>query len=418
MKDHPDQFDARFAVEPVFTHNPGNLKKQAYVEQEQARQQAALPRRPANIAWFEGLLQGPVAPRGERPRAGYLCNLVPPEILAAAGAEPVRLDCGNAAASVSGEETLSGDICPLVKATFGMFLRQDSLANTCDVLIVPSSCDGKRKLGEVLNDYKPVFVFNLPPEQDHERYAAAVADEFERLGRFLKQHLGRAPDRRALRREIESSNRRSALVRRLQDARAACPAALSIRDFFLILQASQFRPGALDAWLGEAEKVLHELEAAREERRSLKPRLILTGAPVVWPNFKILNVLEECGAEIVADTLCTGAQTFLDPARTDEFSLRAQYRALAARNVFGAYCPCFLSQTRRLQRVLDLCDQYRARGVVNYSLRLCQLFDVENYRLERVLKARRTPFLNVRTDYSLEDTEQLRVRVEAFLETL
>jgi len=34
------------------------------------------------------------------------------------------------------------------------------------------------------------------------------------------------------------------------------------------------------------------------------------------------------------------------------------------------------------------------------------------------MKERGISFLNVRTDYSLEDTEQLRVRIEAFLETL
>jgi benzoyl-CoA reductase/2-hydroxyglutaryl-CoA dehydratase subunit BcrC/BadD/HgdB len=56
--------------------------------------------------------------------------------------------------------------------------------------------------------------------------------------------------------------------------------------------------------------------------------------------------------------------------------------------------------------------------VLSYGLRLCQLFDIEAYRLQAVLKERRIPHLNLRTDYSLEDTEQLRVRLEAFLETV
>jgi benzoyl-CoA reductase/2-hydroxyglutaryl-CoA dehydratase subunit BcrC/BadD/HgdB len=43
---------------------------------------------------------------------------------------------------------------------------------------------------------------------------------------------------------------------------------------------------------------------------------------------------------------------------------------------------------------------------------------VENYRIGRVLKEKDIPFLNLRTDYSMEDTEQLRVRIEAFIETL
>jgi len=43
---------------------------------------------------------------------------------------------------------------------------------------------------------------------------------------------------------------------------------------------------------------------------------------------------------------------------------------------------------------------------------------MESYRLARVLKSKRIPFMSLRTDYSLEDTEQLRVRLEAFLETV
>jgi benzoyl-CoA reductase/2-hydroxyglutaryl-CoA dehydratase subunit BcrC/BadD/HgdB len=160
------------------------------------------------------------------------------------------------------------------------------------------------------------------------------------------------------------------------------------------------------------------VKSAEPARKSLRPRLILTGAPAVWPNFKVLNLLEECGADVVADTLCTGAQCCFDPVVIDEKSMQSLLRALANRYVYAAICPCFISQTTRINRILDLREEMKADGVVNYSLRLCQLFDIENYRIGRTLKARKIPFLNVRTDYSLEDTEQLRVRIEAFLETL
>lgn len=43
---------------------------------------------------------------------------------------------------------------------------------------------------------------------------------------------------------------------------------------------------------------------------------------------------------------------------------------------------------------------------------------IETYRLEKHLKKNKIPFMNIRTDYSLEDTEQMRVRIEAFIETL
>jgi benzoyl-CoA reductase/2-hydroxyglutaryl-CoA dehydratase subunit BcrC/BadD/HgdB len=154
------------------------------------------------------------------------------------------------------------------------------------------------------------------------------------------------------------------------------------------------------------------------ERPRLRPRLVLTGAPILWPNMKPLNLIEECGADVVADTLCSGVQGLADPVVVDERSRSGCLRALAQRYVFATPCPCFVSGAKRLSAVLDLVRAHAADGVIHYGLRLCQLFDMEVHRLSAVLRDRKVPFMNLRTDYSLEDTEQLRVRLEAFLETL
>ncbi len=410
--------DNPYRLPPVFSDNPGNRKKQRFLEEEQFRRLAETPNRPASMAFFETRLRDAAVVPKNRPRIGVLCNLVPPEILMASGAEAVRLDCGNSAAAGAGEEILSGDVCPLAKATLGQFLGGNPLAASCDALIVPAACDAKRKLAEILSDYKPVFILGLPPDKDPDRHAGAVAAELRRLIQFVAKVAKQPVTRASLRAAIDLTNRRGDRLRRLQEARFAKPRALAARDLFVCVQASLFSPAPLEPWLDAVDALLGEVAAFTPERRSLRPRLVLTGSPLVWPNFKLLNLLEECGADVVADTLCTGVQACVDPVVSNETSLEALLRALAGRSVFGAICPCFTSQTTRLNRVLDLAEQARADGIVNNSLRLCQPFDLETYRLERVLKERRLPFINLRTDYSLEDTEQLRVRIEAFLETL
>jgi benzoyl-CoA reductase/2-hydroxyglutaryl-CoA dehydratase subunit BcrC/BadD/HgdB len=412
------QFDTTYTLTPSFEENPGNLRKQRFIEEEQIRVQAELPLKPSNIEYFEKLMYSRNFPKKERPRVGYFCNMIPQELIWALGAEPVRLDCGNSAAALLGEEMLSGEICPLAKASFGIFLQEDSLADTCDVLILPTSCDAKRKIGEILNDFKPTFMFNLPPEQNHTRFARQSYLELLRLRKFLETHLKTRLSGRALRRAVQLGHHRTLLIRKLQQLRIDKPQSFSIRDFFLIIQSSLFRPLDLEVWIEETDKVKQQMLSHKSERKSLKPRLVLTGAPVVWPNYKVLNILEESGADIVADTLCTGAQSCFDPVIMDERGKRAILRALGNRYVFASICPCFISQTTRMNRILELVDESKADGVVNYSLRLCQLFDIENYRIERTLKEQKIPYMNIRTDYSLEDTEQLRIRIEAFLETL
>lgn len=410
------QFDPRYHVTPAYMDNPGARKRSRFIEQEQMRLHAELRRRPENIAYFEQRIS--VHPNDNvNPRVGYFCNMIPVEIISALGARPVRLGCGNAALVQPGEEVFSGEICPVAKSSFAAFMEKDSLANACDLLIIPTSCDAKKKLGEALSDFKPTFMFNLPPEQDTHRYGKSLAAELARMVNFLSVHLGRKLSTRELRRQIDLGQRRTMLIRKLQTVRAAKPEAMSIRDFFVIIQSS-FTDCDLTEWLEQTALVLEEADSFVPARKRLRPRIILTGAPMIWPNFKVLNLIEESGADVAADTLCTGAQSCCDPVVYAERGRKALLRALGARYVFASPCPCFISQATRLSRILELADEFQADGVINYGLRLCQLFDMEAYRIQRILKAKKIPFINLRTDYSLEDTEQLRVRLEAFLETV
>ena len=413
-----NQFENTYRLESSFEENPSSIEKQQFIENEQIRAQNSLSTRPTNIGYFEKLMFQRDYSAKDRLRIGYLCQMIPPEIIMAFDADPVRLDCGNGAAAGVGEEVLSGEICPLAKASFGSFLQNNSLANSCDLLVLSTSCDAKRKLGEVLNDFMPTFMFNLPPEQNHARYAKSSLLEVIRLIEFLEAHTKTRFSNRRLKKAIRLGIQRTRLIRELSDLRLRNPQAISIRDFFLIIQSGLFRLTNPEEWIQETTTVLNELKSSDPARKSLRPRFILTGAPMVWPNYKVLNIIEESGAEIIADTLCTGVQTCFDPVVLDERGRRSMLRGLVNKYVFASICPCFISQTTRINRILDLADTCNADGVISYSLRLCQLFDVENYRVSKILKARQISHINIRTDYSLEDTEQLRIRIEAFLETL
>ncbi|MFC1566658.1 2-hydroxyacyl-CoA dehydratase subunit D [bacterium] len=414
-----NQFDNNFKINYEMSDNSNILKKLKFIEEEQIRIQKEIPNRPSNISFFESLMyDDKIRLKTDGPRVGYYCNIIPEEIILAFGAVPIRLDCGNNVAASTGEEIFAGDICPLAKASVGNMLYKNSLANSCDLLIVPTSCDAKRKMGEVLNDFKPTFMLNLPCEQNHEAYIKQSVKELYKLIKFLETHLKKKLSSKLLRAAVGLTQQRTILMRKLHEEKIQKPNSISIRDIFLIIQSAQFRPFDLNQWLKEAEKTVNELTNFIPNKKSLKPKLILTGAPIVWPNFKILNLIEESGANIVSDTLCSGMQSVYDPITSGEKSTNSILYALANRYIYAAICPCFISQTTRINRILELVDESSANGVINYSLRLCQLFDIENYRNEKILKSKKIPYLNIRTDYSLEDKEQLRVRIEAFLETL
>ena len=90
---------------------------------------------------------------------GYLCTYAPLEIVDAAGASAVGL-CGTSDEVIpAAEEVLPANLCPLIKSTYG-FAHTDKCPYTyfSDVIIGETTCDGKKKMYELLQDIKDVYV--------------------------------------------------------------------------------------------------------------------------------------------------------------------------------------------------------------------------------------------------------------------
>lgn len=103
---------------------------------------------------------------GEKGR-GPVLYLFAAGIALAAGAIPVSL-CGTKNDSIPVAETmLPRSLCPLIKSSFG-FALQDSCPYLAasDIVVADTTCDGKKKMYELLAAYKPVVLLQLPQIQD------------------------------------------------------------------------------------------------------------------------------------------------------------------------------------------------------------------------------------------------------------
>jgi benzoyl-CoA reductase/2-hydroxyglutaryl-CoA dehydratase subunit BcrC/BadD/HgdB len=81
-------------------------------------------------------------------------------------------------------------------------------------------------------------------------------------------------------------------------------------------------------------------------------------------------------------------------------------------------CACFTPNDERLENVTALAKAVKADGVLHYSLLFCQPYSHEALKVDKALANAGIPMLSIETDYSMEDVEQLKTRVEAFMETL
>ncbi len=386
------------------------------------------PSRPAAMEWFDQRARFLDSERVEEIQRhkeaggkviGTMCVFAPLELIRAADAIPVRLCSGLHNTIATGEELMAdAGLCPMVKSTLGVKMtRASPYFEASDAVIVPMVCDGKFKLGEVLQDFTKVWMINVPHIKDTTQARSMWLDEVRALQQQIEGLTGNRIYWEELKREIQLSLKAQTVARRLYDLRKADPPVINGRDSLLVNQMPHTED--MSQWVEHATDLAEELEQRVRDGIAVSdpeaPRILLAGAPVMWPNFKIPQLIEESGGTIVADELCSGTRWLYDPIGIDEWIWDDMFNAMAERYLQPSVCPCFTPNDPRIGRIKQMIEDFRVEGVVYHVLRGCHIYNVESTRVKQNAEDMGVPMLIMETEYSQEDTEQLRTRVEAFL---
>lgn len=347
---------------------------------------------------------------------GVFCNFVPEELVLAAGAVPIRLCSGCQEPIATAEEVLPRNFCPAIKSSLGMLMAGSPHFDLADVLITPTTCDGKKKMAEVLAEHKPTWVMEVPHTTVTQPARELWLAEMRNLKRNLEEFTGNRISKRGLRAAIELTNRRRALIRRLYETRKRPEVPIWGRD--VLLATNMWFHDDPERWVRQMELLCDEVEGIGEGVRDAgAPRMLLTGSPVILPTWKIPRLIEESGAVLVADEICTGAKVVWDPVYVVDWSMDEMMLGLADRYLMNS-CACFTPNRARIERLLQFVEQFRASGVLYHVLMGCYIYSIEGRHVEKSLLEKGTPMLTIETDYSTEDVEQIRTRIEAFVEMI
>jgi benzoyl-CoA reductase/2-hydroxyglutaryl-CoA dehydratase subunit BcrC/BadD/HgdB len=295
----------------------------------------------------------------------------------------------------------------------------------CDAIIVPHTCDGKTKLGEILSDSFPVWTMDVPRVKDTEQAKKFWLDEVKQIKEKIEKLTGSSINRKKMRSSIQTTLKATEAFRRLQELRKGSHI-ISGRDAMLVNQVSFYDD--IPRWTEKASQLCEELERKAEEKSYVAPedipRILLAGAPMIWPdNWKIPTLIEESKPPglIVSDELCSSDRIFYDPVGVDEGTKGDMLRAIAERYILPCTCPCFTSEDGnqdRIDRLLTLIEDFKVDGVIYHVIRGCHLYAIEYMRIKRLLDKEKIPIYYLDTEYSREDIGQMKTRVEAFLEML
>lgn len=349
--------------------------------------------------------------------AGVYCGYAPTELILAMGISPATL-CAFSNATIEAAETvLPANLCPLIKSSYGFIIT-----DTCpfyglsDAVIGETTCDGKKKMFELITALKPTHIMDLPQVPDEEEAVTNWTAMIRKLEGFLEATFGAHTTDEGIEESIRDINRRNAMMREVFEFAALTPAVVGWRELYDLTFLAQGSSGR------DMEPVLTEVLAKLEKRRSDgyrygpagAPRVMVTGCPVGGDAEKVFAIIEEAGGVIVALDACSGFKPYMTDT---EEGTGDPVRALSERYL-KIPCSCMTPNARRLTEMTRLIEKFRPDAVIDVVLQACHSFNIESHKVgEHVGKAHGLPFLKIVTDFSLGDVEQIRTRVEALLES-
>lgn len=347
---------------------------------------------------------------------GTFCVFVPDEVIFAVNAIAVGLCAGSQFWVEDGEKVLPRNLCPLIKAFMGAKLSGTCpYFESCDMVIGETTCDGKKKAWEILDEYVPVHVMDLPQMKREKDYKMWM-DEIKIFISKMEELTGNKVTVESLKEGIKIANAKRRALKRLSDLRKHKPSPISGLDVLLISQIA-FNDDPI-RFTEKLNELCDELdERVKNSSTSDKKRILITGTPMAIPNWKLHSIIESLNADVVVEETCTGTRYFENEVSEEGDTIEDLIKNLADRYL-NINCACFTPNHGRTDDIIRYSKEYDADGVIDCNLSFCHTYAIEHNEVEKALRENNIPNIHIETDYSTEDSGQIKTRVEAFLEMI
>jgi benzoyl-CoA reductase/2-hydroxyglutaryl-CoA dehydratase subunit BcrC/BadD/HgdB len=306
----------------------------------------------------------------------------------------------------------------MVKATYGR-----ALSNTCpifplaDCIVGETTCDGRKKMYELLAREMPMHVMDLPQKPDDKAALDHWIVEVKKLKEFLCRQLNVEISEESLRIAIRDVNKERRLLKEIFNCRKHHPVPIMGTDLVGITTGMHYTTDRQE-YRDNLARLLQELKSRIEDKKFAcgpeRPRILWTGLGNSLGCDKVLRLVEECGGVVVCQEGCGGVtreDNLVDETRDPMEALAERYLRVT--------CACMTPNNIRFEQIDRLIQDYSIEGVLDLTWQSCHAFNIESYRVSEVVKGKHgLPFLHIVTDYSQSDIGPLRIRIEGFIEQM
>lgn len=349
---------------------------------------------------------------------GVFCAYTPNELVMAADAVAVGL-CGLSDEPIAeAESVLPKNLCPLIKSSYGF-----AYTDTCpyfyfsDLILAETTCDGKKKMYELLGELKPVHVMQLPPGQLGEGALESWHKEMRVLKERLEKDFAVHITDEALRQAIKLKNEERKAMLEFFHLGKLNPAPISGYEISTVMDSIMFvfdPRERIKIIKARTAQILSSWEENVKGKASTRPRILITGCPIGGVRDKVIKQIEDLGADVVGIECCSGPREKEDLVDENMDPLQA-----LAEKYLRINCSVMSPNKGRFEALGKMVNDYQADGVIEVILQACHTFNVESASVKKfITEEKKIPYLKLETDYSPADKGQISTRLSAFLEII
>jgi benzoyl-CoA reductase/2-hydroxyglutaryl-CoA dehydratase subunit BcrC/BadD/HgdB len=345
----------------------------------------------------------------DRVPIGFFCPYVPEELLHAAGGHPLRLMSTPVKISHA-QAHLPPYCCHLSKSSLESLLQGE--LDFLGGIVFSNSCDSMQGLSDIwaLQKRFPLH-FNLmvPTNLVSEQSRIYLKAELERFRDFLDSRLGKITPQN-LKASIQLFNHIREDLKEIYARRRNGVAQLSGKDFAQLIQAGYLMDRS--RYLELLKEVVNALSEKSEGGDHSVPIYVAGNMAHLSSWF---SLIEEAGAQVVQDDLCSGARTFRLMVREDLDPIEG----LTERYFNSFFCPTkYMGPEAHIETLLKEVQDSGARGVIFLLYKYCEahFFDYPDLKLD--LESKGIPTLLLEVEDPSYSKEQLKIRIQAFIEML
>ena len=342
----------------------------------------------------------------DKEKVAVLGTSLPDEIFLAFGISPIRLLGGSRKMTEVSDGDLPRDADAVTRAAYGMLA---DIGDDRTLTVIPLVNDNSRKVAYLLkHEGKNVYTVTVPPVKNTDTLEE-WKHQLELLIEKLSAHTGRHYTEKKLKKAGKATaeaKKQLRIFELLADKRRADISGI----YRVFLPFCFYYAEDYEVWARHLLELNKRIAGIREDKEAGTSEVLLMGSPVYFPNYKIPFLLQEAGVSFNGN--------FIVPDIVKPYDGTKGFEDLCRKSFANDNSSAYVRNSTLYVRVSAYLKSHPVKGVVYHVLKGQIEYDFELGRLEKLFSEYGIPVIRLETDYSNQDVEQLRLRIEAFSEML